>query len=85
MAGGRSGSGRHPLEQAGLDAVEFLGADHAFVSEADELPQFLPEAFRRQPGAGVGGLGVQGERTCQGQGRGRPDGEAAWVRRWAPA
>ena len=60
MAGRRRGLGGHPLQQAGLDAVELLGADDAFVPELDELLQFLPEAFRRQPGVGVGGLGLEG-------------------------
>ena len=58
MAGRGRWLGGHALQQAGLDAVELLGADDAFVPELDELLQFLPEAFRRQPGVGVGGLAL---------------------------
>jgi hypothetical protein len=37
---------RDSLQQAGLDAVEFFGADDAVVPEADEFLEFFPEALR---------------------------------------
>ncbi len=84
IAGECRGLGGQALEQAGFDAVEFLGADDAFVLKPDELRQFLPEAFRRQPGLGGGSLGGEGYRGFQGQGLGPPPGRVAWSSRWAP-
>ena len=84
MVGGRWWLGGQPLQQAGFDAVELLGADDAFVPELDELLQFLPEALRRQPGVGGGGLGLEVEGPARARGWGRPAGRLAWVRLWAP-
>ena len=60
------------MQQAGLEAVKFLGADHPFVPQPHKSLQFLPQAFRRQPGVHFFGVGLQGQGAGQGQGSGPP-------------